>query len=275
MDTRPPEPSVSSPFRGHSVFLTGASSGLGEAIARAFAPTGARLALVARSADKLEAIARQLGLPGDRVLVVAADVTQRDQVQQAVARTVEHFGGIDIAIHCAGVGLLGMFTDASIEDLRKVWDTNFSGAVHLVQSTLPALRRNRDSQLVFISSILGLRAVPRSAMYSASKAAVNGLAESLRMELKRDGIHVLTVCPGRIATPFMEHARSLDGKKGVSVERSVSPEAAAALILKAIAKRKRQLVFPLEAKLLHWLNLWFPGLVDRLVLHRFQKEGLI
>lgn len=275
MASSPQNHSVAGFFAGRTVLITGASSGLGLALARAFAAEHANLVLVSRSEEKLKAAAASLAVPPERVLVAAADVINRAQVESAVARAVGRFGGIDVLISNAGLNVLGPFTDLSFEDAKSVFDINFLGAVHVAQAALPALRKPPGSHIVFVSSILGLRGVPRSSMYCAAKFAVNGLAESLRMELKRDRVHVLVVCPGRLDTPFFDNARTLDGKQGLHIQRAMNADLAAAKILSAIRSRKRLLVIPWWVRTLHWLNLWCPRLTDRLVANRFKRAGLL
>ncbi len=275
METANANPTAPHPCTGRTVLITGASSGLGLALARAFARTGANVALVARSEDNLKAAAALLEAPPDRVLAVSADLTQRDQVNAAVARAVGRFGGLHAAVSCAGQGLLGPLADTPWDEIKHGLDINLFGALHLAQAVLPHLRQQADSQLVFISSILGLRGFPRSAIYSAAKFGVAGLAESLRLELKKDRVHVLIVCPGRLATPFLDRARTLDGKKGLKVERALDPDVVAARIVAAMSAHKRMLILPFSARLLHWVNLWCPSLVDRVLLRKFDREGLL
>jgi short-subunit dehydrogenase len=267
--------STSGFFAAKTVLITGASSGLGLALARIFAAENANLVLVSRSEEKLNAAAASLAVPAERVLVAAADVTRRAQVDAAVASGIERFGGIDLLISNAGLNVLGPFADLPAEEAKRVFDINFLGAFHIVQAALHSLRKRPGSQIVLVSSILGLRAAPRSSVYCAAKFAVNGLAESLRMELKHEGVHVLVVCPGRLDTPFFDNARSLDGKQGLQLQRAMNADLAAAKILSAIRSRKRLLIIPWWVRTLHWLNLWSPRLTDRLVENRFEKEGLL
>lgn len=262
-------------FAGQTVLITGASSGLGLSLARAFASAQANVVLLARSEVKLATAAQSLGVPANRFLTVATDVSNRDHVNAAVESSVERFGALHIVVSCAGQGVLGLLAEMPIEEVENAFSVNFTGALHLAQATIPKLRAQRGGHIVFISSIFGLRAFPRSAIYSAAKFAVQGLAESLRLELKKDNIHVLTVCPGRLATPFMEHARSIDGKKGLSVEKGLDTNVVATQVLDAIRARKRQLILPFSVRVLHWLNLWCPGLVDRFLLKRFQRDDLL
>lgn len=262
-------------FGGKVFVVTGASSGLGLALAKRLASEGAQLVLVGRDETKLKIAAASLGAPDDRFLCVAGDVSQARSAEAVVKQTVDRFGAVHSLVLCAGRGVLGPFAEVPWEEARAVLETNLHGPIHFVRAAHSELRKHKNSQIVFISSILGLRGFPRSTIYSASKFAVMGLAESLRLEYQKDGIHVLAVCPGRIDTPFLDTAKSVDGKKGLRVESAVSADRAADVIVKAMRARKRVVIFPFQVCVLHWINLWFPRLADRLILKRFQSEGLL
>ncbi|MGH8630101.1 MAG: SDR family oxidoreductase, partial [Burkholderiales bacterium] len=179
--------------------VTGASEGIGKAIAELFAREGARVVLAARSQDKLQELAARLG--PERALAVPIDVADGEQVERLVQRAVERFGGIDILVNCAGFGLYAPCHEMNWEHFRKLWEVNFFGAVRLSLTALPHLRK-RHGTIVNISSVAGKIPLPYMGAYCASKFALNTISSAMRMELKQAGVRVVTVLPGRVATQF-------------------------------------------------------------------------
>ncbi len=175
------------------MIITGASAGIGAAAARAFAGAGARVVLAARDAAQLEAVARGLAGPA---LVVPTDVADRAAVDALVARAVDAYGGIDIVVNNAGVGLAAPVAQLALEDFQRALDVDLFGPLALTQAALPYLRQRGRGQLIYISSVDGLRALPYLGGYAAAKAALDRLVESLRMELRGSGVAVTLVRPG-------------------------------------------------------------------------------
>src|SRR6266404_3764486 len=186
-------------IEGSVVLITGASGGIGEACAREFRRRGARLSLVARSEDKLREVA------GADALATAADITDDAARRRAVERTLERFGRIDILINNAGVGLYSPAWKAPMESARTMFELNFFAPLTLIQLVAPVMRSQRGGTIVNVGSIAGKMTLPWFTLYSASKYALGSLTDGLRMELKRDGIHAITVCPGYVATDFQKH----------------------------------------------------------------------
>ena len=182
-------------FQGSSVFITGASSGIGEALARAFALEGARLALAARRLERLESVRQELMPAAAEVLAVPCDVTSRPSLDAAVAQTAEAFGGIDVAVANAGFGVTGFFQDLSTADFRRQFETNVFGLLDTVYAVLPHVRASKG-RLALISSVSGRVGSPASSPYVASKFAVTGLAESIYYDLRADGVSVTCIEPG-------------------------------------------------------------------------------
>jgi NAD(P)-dependent dehydrogenase (short-subunit alcohol dehydrogenase family) len=187
-------------FAGRTVFITGGSRGLGLVLAREFADEGARLAICARDAAELERARRDLVDRGADVLAVQCDVTNQDDVNQAVREIVGRFGGIDVLINNAGTISVGPMEVMSVEDYEAAMKTHFWGPLYATMAALPAMRARGDGRIVNISSIGGKVAVPHLLPYSASKFALTGWSEGLRAELQKDNIYVTTVCPGLMRT---------------------------------------------------------------------------
>jgi short-subunit dehydrogenase len=247
---------------GSRVILTGASSGIGWALAKELAAAKARLVLAARSAVRLEDLAGELKSVTPDVVVVPTDVADAQQRRRLVEEAVRAFGGIDLLINNAGVGASGYFAEASEARLRQIFEVNFFGAVELARLALPYLKQGRDPMIVNVSSVIGRRAVPGYAEYCASKFALCGWSEAMHAELARNDIHVLLVCPGLIETPF--RANQLEDKLSAKwqTRRSMSAERCARIIVQAIRKRRSDVVITFGGKLLLWLNRLSPRFVD-------------
>jgi NAD(P)-dependent dehydrogenase (short-subunit alcohol dehydrogenase family) len=246
---------------GKVALVTGASMGIGEAIARRFAAEGARVALAARSVGKLEAVAR--ALPTE-ALVVPADVSQPDQVRAMVARTIEYFGRLDILVNNAAVGMYASVAEMKPEQFEHLVATNYLGPVHAIQAAVPQMRKQGGGTIVNISSVAGKVAIPWMGAYCSSKFALNALSSSLRMELRTENIHVVIVCPGRVRTPFTKNAYK-DFATRPLYPGGISADRVALAVLRAVLRRRREIVVPADNRLLGWIHGLFPGLVDRVM----------
>jgi NAD(P)-dependent dehydrogenase (short-subunit alcohol dehydrogenase family) len=196
------------PLRGKVALITGGSSGIGRATALRLASFGARVALASRTVAALEEAADKVKELGMEALTVPTDVTDVEQCRRAVETTAAHFGRLDILVCSAGVSMRGLFADADPAALERVMRVNFFGTLYPTYFAVPHVKQTRGS-LVAISSLTGMRGTPSYAIYGASKFAVRGLYDSLRMELAGDGVHVGVVSPGFVATPLRQ--RVLDG----------------------------------------------------------------
>jgi len=177
---------------GKVVFITGASSGIGAATARAAAGAGAKVVLVARREDRIIALAAELG---GSALAVRADVTDAAQVRHAVATAVEKFGGVDVLVNKAGQAMTGMIEDVDVDDFRAIVDLNLVAPLIVMQAAIPVLREREESTIINVSSGVTLMAMPGSATYSSSKAGLNQLSKVARNELADAGITVSTIYP--------------------------------------------------------------------------------
>ena len=230
---------------GKIAVITGASMGIGEAIARLFAREGAKLVLCSRDLARTQAAAERLG-GGDNVLAVACDVSRRDQVEALAQAALARFGRIDVWVNNAGFGLNDSVEKTDMADLRRMFDTNFFGMMECMQAAIPIMRRQGGGDIVNISSVSGHIATPYMGGYGATKHAMEAIGMAARMELKRHNINVVTVCPGYIATDFSRNMRqgSQPQRVGAAVRFAVGPEVVARDTLKALLKRKRQALTP-------------------------------
>ena len=255
---------------GKTVIITGASSGIGAATARAFAAAGADVVLAARDQSRLEAVAR--GLPG-RPLVVPTDVSERLAVQRLVAETVATRGRIDIAINNAGVGLAAPVAELSADDLQRALAVDLFGPLWLAQAALPHMRKAGRGQLIFVSSVVGLRALPYLGGYAAAKAALDRLTESLRVELRGSGVAVTLVRPGTTRTGFAERRLGGGRERRRVNARAATPEQVAQAILRAAAREPRVTYVSWADRLTVLASLIAPRLADWMLGRSFQWEG--
>lgn len=263
-------------FQGKSVLITGASSGIGKALAAAFAQQGAALTLGARRLPALEEVRAELTqryrVP---VAVQVCDVTNANACQALVEAATHAHGRLDVAIANAGISMRAGFENVELNVLRQVMETNFWGAVYIAKAAVPALVATRGS-LVGISSVAGIKGLPKRTGYSASKFALNGFLEALRIELKPQGVHVLTACPGYTASAIRERALVADGNPQGATPRQeakmMTAETAARYIVAATAKRKRSLVLTRTGKATSLLQKLAPGYLDGLVARAIAKE---
>jgi NAD(P)-dependent dehydrogenase (short-subunit alcohol dehydrogenase family) len=205
-------------FRDRIVLITGASSGIGRDLALTFAKMGAKVALLARRAEVLETLARDIADAGGEALVLAADVTRRAEVRDAVDRALARFGRIDVLVNSAGIAIPDRVETMPPEDLERMMSVNLMGTLHSMQAVLPPMRAAGAGSIVNIASLAGRRGMPPLGAYCATKFAVVGLTEALRVELYGTGIRVSLVMPGVIDTPMVHGG----GSQAVSSEAGVA-----------------------------------------------------
>jgi NAD(P)-dependent dehydrogenase (short-subunit alcohol dehydrogenase family) len=198
-------------LRDKTVLVTGASSGIGKAAALRLARLGCRVVLAARTEAALAEIAATVAAKGGQAVAVPTDVTEPDQCHRAVETAIERFGGLDILICSAGLSLRGYFDGTNLATLEQVMRVNFFGTLYCTHFALPHIKARKGS-LVAVSSLTGKRGIPSYGLYGASKAAVQGLYESLRLELAPDGVHVGVLAPAYVDTPLRDNVLGPDGK---------------------------------------------------------------
>jgi short-subunit dehydrogenase len=250
---------------GSRAIVTGASSGIGRALARELARQAADLVLLARREERLKALADEIGELGVHVETVAGDVTDTEVRRRAIDAAQTCFGGLDILVNNAGIGATGLFEHAHPERVRRVFEVNFFALVEMTRMALPLLKRGTNPIIVNVSSILGRRGVPHNSEYSASKFAVHGFSESLRAELAPDGIDVLVVSPGTTATEFFDSVIEKKSEPAWPEHAPVTPEHVAKATVRAIRKGSHEIIPYGWGRLLCWLNRLSPSLVDRLM----------
>jgi short-subunit dehydrogenase len=246
--------------------ITGASSGIGRATARRAAERGARLVLAARNEAALHALAGEIGGGAARATFVVADVARAEDVRRIARAAEEAFGGFDTWVNNAGVGLYGRITETPVDDMRRLFDTNLWGVVH---GSLEAVRhlRERGGALINVGSTLSERAIPLQGVYAASKHAVKGFTDALRMELEEEGapISVTLIKPGAIDTPFPLNAKSYLASEPQHVPPVYAPDAVARAILHCAERPVRELFVGGGAKALSVLGNVAPRLADRIL----------
>lgn len=230
-------------FRGVRVLVTGASSGIGRVLARRFAEGGGRVALVARREAKLREVAEEIETAGGEALVLPCDVAELGQVNASAQLACEAFGGVDLLVNNAGFGHHRTFLEWDVADMERMMRVNYFGALYFTKALLPQMVARRRGWLVFVSSVAGRIASPEESAYSASKFAMAGLASALSIEVEDDGVHVLTVNPGVIRTPFFDD-EALARMPPVSKRQFVSPDRLVDAIVAALAAGKREITFP-------------------------------
>jgi short-subunit dehydrogenase len=256
---------------GKRAILTGASGGIGRALAAALVKAGARVALAARNVAALEALAADLRVEAGETVVVPTDVTQSEDRRRLVETTARHFGGLDLIINNAGVGSWGHFSTSTPEIMRRVMEVNFFAPVELTRVAMPHLTRGNRSAVVNITSMCGRKGMPAWSEYSASKHALVGIAEALRGEFARFDVDVITVIPGMTNSGFEKNWLRSDGRANLQFETGMTPEYLAERIVDAISANRREVVFGSEARTLLRFNRFFPRLTNRMIARNVKK----
>jgi len=256
------------------VVITGASSGIGRALAIEFASKGARLALGARRTELLEELRTEL--MGTELLLVKTDVSQEDDCRNLIEETIQHYGKMDVLINNAGISMRAIFEEVDLKVIRQLMDVNFYGTVYCSKYALPYLLKSQGS-LVGVISIAGYVGLPGRTGYSASKFAIRGFLDTVRIENLKKGLHVLVAAPGFTASEVRKSALTNDGSEQGESPRNESKmmtaEECARQIVRAVEKRKRELILTFtEGKLTVFLGKFFPALLDKLTYNHMAKE---
>src|SRR5258707_3754442 len=248
---------------GKIVVVTGASMGIGEAIAKIFVDHGASVIMLSRDAGRVEAARGRVG-HGERTLAMACDVRHREEIDRAIGLTLHHFQKIDVWVNNAGHGLLDCVARMEMAACREMFETNLFGAVAAMQAVIPVMRQQGGGMIINISSVAGHIPLPFHAAYSATKFALNAIGKAAGVELKRDGLHVLTVCPGYVRTGFGKNAVQGNELKRVRPEsvRGITAERVARATMRGYLKRKREVIVPWTMYVPQKIYQLFPGLVE-------------
>ena len=264
------------PLQDKVVLITGASSGIGRATSIRLADHGAKVGLAARNEQALAEVVSEFDKRGQQALAIPTDVTDAEQCRRAVEATVKRFGRLDILICSAGLSLRAYFEGTSLEALERVMRVNFFGTMYATHFALPHVKRSRGS-LVAISSLTGKRGIPSYALYGASKFAIQGLYESLHLELGRDGVHVGVVSPAFVDTPLRVNVLASDGKPWPEPPpppfRIWPVEKCVDRIIRLIVKRRREALLPwFTGPLLNMDRLLGSWIGNRLLAWKFPPE---
>ncbi len=255
-------------FNDKTVWITGASSGIGEALAHAFSDEGADVVLSARSEKKLEEIRQLIEKKGRKAWVLPLDLADTESVKTAASRVETLVPAVDILVHCGGISQRSRVHETLLEVDRRIMEVNFFGTIALTKEVLPRMLARKKGHIVVISSVMGKIGFPVRSAYAASKHALHGFFETLWTEYHRDGIDVTMVCPGMVRTNISYHSLEGDGKEhGVMDPRQaggISPEKCARKIIRAV-KRKRHEVYIGKEQILIYLRRYIPCLFFAIV----------
>ncbi len=263
-------------MKGKIVIVTGASSGIGKALAEKFAANGAKVVMAARSLEKLEQLSKDLLKKNYDVYAVKADVSIEEDCKKLIESCIAKYGTVDILVNNAGISMRALFEDVDLNVLKQLMNTNFWGTVYCTKYALPYLLLNKGS-VVGVSSIAGYKGLPGRTGYSASKFAMQGFLETLRIENLKKGLHVLIACPGFTASNIRNTALakdgSMQGESPLNEGKLMTSEVVAQKIITAIEHRKHRLVLTTQGKLIVLLNKFFPEMIDKMVYNHMAKEA--
>jgi short-subunit dehydrogenase len=263
-------------FKNKVVLVTGASSGIGEAISREFANNGSKVVLAARSEDKLSEIVKELIAGNNEVSYVVTDVSSETDCRLLIEKTIQKYGTLDILVNNAGLSMRASFQEADLKVLYRLMDVNFWGTVYCTKHALPYLLESRGS-LVGVSSVAGFHGLPYRTGYSASKFAMHGFLETVRIENMKKGLHVMIIAPGFTSSEIRKHALTADGsEQGVSQKDEkllMSPEYVAKCVLRGIRRKKRNILLTWDGRLTALFHRIVPELIDWFYYRNMSNEA--
>ena len=250
-------------LKGKVAIVTGASSGIGEATARALAGRGAAVVLAARNEEKLRSLEREVSAAGGQALAVEIDVADEASVRDMVERAAAEFGHLDILVNNAGLGLSGRVEDLRAEDLRYLFEVNLVGPLLCIRAVLPHM--GPGGHIINVSSVVGKRAIPKVGGYCATKSALNALSDALRVEVAERGVSVTSIYPGTTRTAFRENSRRTKDEKRGWRPRGVTPERVAEKIVRATERGGRDVYVTFPDRVFVAAATLAPGLFDRVL----------
>ena len=267
---------IKSNYHNKVVIITGASSGIGKACAFEFARQGAKVVLASRRENELKKIEDEIKRQGGDTIFIKTDVRKIEDCENLIEKAVEKYHRIDVLINNAGISMRANFEDTDLSVIKELMDTNFYGAVYCTKFALPYLLKQKGS-LIGISSITGLTPLPGRTGYAASKYAMDGFLNTLRLENVKKGLHVLIVHPGFTSSNIRKEALTKNGTPQKETprneEKMMSSEKVAQIIARATVKREKDLILTREGRLVVWLHRFFPNLTDRIILYEMEKES--
>lgn len=262
-------------MNGKVAIITGASSGIGLACANEFASRGASVVLAARNEQKLKEIESTLTGKGYSVFIVKTDVTIQEDCENLIALTLQEFGRIDYLLNNAGISMRALFSTVDLKVIRQIMEVNFFGAVYCTKYALPHIIKTKGS-IVGITSIAGFFGLPARTGYSASKFALQGFLETIRVENFRNGVHVLIAAPGFTATNIRKSALTANGSQQGASPRNeskmMSSEEVARRIARGIIRRQRRIIMSVQGKLVVAARRILPVIVDKMLFYYMGKE---
>ncbi len=262
-------------MQGKVVIITGASSGIGKALAYEFSNHGSKIVMGARNYDLLAEIAEDIKKKGGDVIFVQTDVSNENDCKNLIVSAIDHYGKVDVLINNAGISMRALFENTKLEVSRKLMDVNFWGTIFCTKYALPHILKQKGS-VVAVSSVAGLKGLPARTGYSASKFAMDGFMEALRAENLKKDLHVLIAYPGFTSSNIRNTSLNAEGnQQGESPrdeDKMMSAEEVAKYIYKAVSRRKNRIILTAQGKLLAALNNWFPDILDRLIYNGLAKE---
>lgn len=257
------------------VIITGASSGIGKALAFEYAKRDYRIVIAARNVENLDEVKKELIKSNCEVVSVIADVSKEEDCKFIIDKAIEHYNQIDVLINNAGISMRAIFEDLDLNVLKRLMDTNFWGTVYCTKFALPWLLKAKGS-VVAVSSIAGFAPLPGRTGYSSSKFAIHGFLQTLRVENLKKGLHVMIAAPGFTASNIRKTALVADGSQQGETpkaeEKLMTAEKVAFYIAKGVEKRKRTIVLTSQGKMVVLLYKLFPSLMDKVIYNSMAKE---
>ena len=257
------------------VIITGASSGIGKALAYEFSRRGSKIVIGARNHEQLSNIAQDIKQNGGEVVFAVTDVSNEVDCKNLILTAIDHYGKIDVLINNAGISMRALFEKTDLKVIKRLMDVNFWGAVYCTKYALPHILEQKGS-VVAVSSVAGIKGLPARTGYSASKFAMDGFMESLRGENLKNDLHVLIAYPGftasNIRNTSLGGSGTQQGESPRNEDKMMSAEKVAKHIYIAVAKRKNKIILTVEGKMINTINKFFPDLLDRLIYNGLAKE---
>ena len=256
---------------GMRLLVTGASEGIGRAIAKEAVNRGCRVLAVARKQPDLDALAAEVIAEGGKLEVLAGDITRGDDHRAMADAMTERFGGADVLVNNAGIGATGHFMDSDPDTLRRIFETNYFGTVELTRVFIPLLKAGNRPAVVNVSSVLGRKGWPGRSLYSASKFALAGFSDALRAELDRFGVGVVVINPGLTQTNFSKNLLERKARVQLDHLRGMTAETVAIQTLDQLAADRDELTLTRQGRLLVLFNRLAPRLIDRIGKRKVRK----